>query len=376
MRAIRRKLLVAGRLDRYVATLFCASYSVAFFLVVGLFLIINLAGNLDEYFEPSADGYVPSGTLVVKFYLYSIPFIYLQVGPFVTLVAGLFTASKLVQNNEVVAALNAGVSAQRLAAPVLVIGALLAGGMFGLREWATESIGYRRDLVLDHIVERRPAPVYEEVWLEDPHEQGTNLVRIERFLTRGDGGRPTIEGLVATLKSADELAVISADRAVYEDTARGGRWRLTRGRRMTVEPPGEPLDVDFLDEVPFTPRDVHVLWKEQERPLDLSFRETSELWRRDPDNSQLQTLIEYLKTFPLANLVLLLVGLPFLFRYERGRRIEKVAGGMVLCVFYFAADFVTRSLGMQGVLAPLMASWLPVLFFGSLGVVLYGSMKT
>ena len=35
-----------------------------------------------------------------------------------------------------------------------------------------------------------------------------------------------------------------------------------------------------------------------------------------------------------------------------------------------------RSLGLQGGLAPLYAAWLPVLFFGSLGLVMYEEMKT
>lgn len=367
------RLRASGRLDRYVATLFAASYSVAFFLVVGLFLIMDLAGNLDDYFEPSPDGTVPSSALVLKFYVYSIPFIYLQVAPFVTLVAGLFTASKLVRNNEIVAALNAGVSAQRLVAPVIVGGALLGGAMFGLRECATESIGFRRDAVLDRIVERRDAPVYSEIWLKEPHADGTNLVRIDSF-TAGDDGGAEIEGLVATLREGDSLSTISADRASWDPEAE--RWRLFGGERRGVVPAEERVPVATLEEVRFTPRDVYVLWKGQARPLDLSFRETSELWRRDPDNVQLQTLVEYQKTFPLANVVLLLVGLPFLVRYDRGQRMERLVGGFLLCVFYFAADFVTRSMGMQGGLSPLMASWLPVLFFGSLGVVFYSSMKT
>ncbi len=355
-------------------TLFVASYSVAFFLVVGLFLILDLAGNLDEYFERS-EGYEPSSAMVLQYYIYSIPFIYLQVAPFVTLVAGLFTASKLVHNNEVVAALNAGVSAQRLLGPILFGGLALGAAMFGLREWATESLGFRRDLVLDRLVERRAAPVYEEVWLKDPRPGGVNLVRIESFVTDGSRGRRgSIEGLVATLRDGPSLSMLSADRAVYEELT--GRWRLERGERRGIEPSTESVRIDYLDEIRFTPRDLHVLWKGQERPLDLSFRETSELWRRDPDNAQLQTLIEYHKTFPLANLVLLLVGLPFLVRHERGRRMEKLVAGFLLCIFYFAADFVTRALGMQGLLSPLMASWLPVLFFGSLGIVFYSSMKT
>lgn len=374
LRVPKVRLRAVGRLDRYIATLFVASYSVAFFLVVGLFLIINLAGNLEDYFEPSEDGYVPPTGLVVRFYVYSVPFIYLQVAPFVTLVAGLFTASKLVRNNEIVAALNAGVSAQRLVAPVVVGGLVLAGGMFGLREWATESLGYRRDLILDHLTERRETPIYKEVWLKEPHPFGTNIVRIDEFLAPAGDATAEIRGLAAFVKGKETLVTIVADGARWDESS--GRWKLRGGWRRQIEPRGEAARVEHLKDVHFTPRDVHTMWKGQERPLDLSFAETTELWRRDPDNDALQTLIEYQKTFPMANVVLLLVGLPFLVRFERGRQTDRLVAGFLLCVFYFAADFVTRSLGMQGMLTPLMASWLPVLFFGSLGVVFYSSMKT
>lgn len=372
----KRFLLPGGRLDRYVLMLFGASYSVAFFLVVGLFLIINLAGNLDEYFEPGEDGTAPSGALIAKYYLYNTPFIYLQVAPFVTMIAGLFTASKLVRNNEVVAALGAGISAQRLIAPILVGGLALAAAMFGLREFATESIGFRRDLALDRIVERREVPVYTEIWVVDPHAHGSNIVQVERFMTGGSNGAGArVDGLVATIKREDRLLTVSADVAIWSDSQQ--RWILEGAELKVVEGPEEDATAeDVLADVRFTPRDVHTIWKGQSRPLDLSFRETTDLWRRDPDNSQLQTLVEYHKTFPLANVFLLLVALPFLVRHERGRQIEKVALGFVLCVFYFAADFITRSLGMQGNLSPLMASWLPVLFFGSLGVVFFSSMKS
>ena len=74
--------------------------------------------------------------------------------------------------------------------------------------------------------------------------------------------------------------------------------------------------------------------------------------------------------------MLLLVGLPLLMRHERGSGAEGLAKGLLLCLFFFAADFVCRNLGVQGSLDPLLASWLPVLFFGSLGIVLFESLPT
>jgi len=87
-------------------------------------------------------------------------------------------------------------------------------------------------------------------------------------------------------------------------------------------------------------------------------------------------MLQYHLTFPLANLILLLVGLPILLRHDRGRGAEGLAKGCLLCVFYFAADFVLRNQGLGGRMDPVLAAWLPILFFGSLGLALYETMRT
>jgi lipopolysaccharide export LptBFGC system permease protein LptF len=48
----------------------------------------------------------------------------------------------------------------------------------------------------------------------------------------------------------------------------------------------------------------------------------------------------------------------------------------MLCIGFFAADLVFRNLGLQATLDPRIAAWMPVLLFGSLGIVLYDSMRT
>ena len=97
---------------------------------------------------------------------------------------------------------------------------------------------------------------------------------------------------------------------------------------------------------------------------------------REPSNSQFQTLAQYSLTFPLAGLVLLLVGLPFVVVSERGRAGERIARGFFLCVVYFGVDFVARTLGLQGELGPVFSGWFPLVLFGSLGVVLTASMRS
>ena len=133
---------------------------------------------------------------------------------------------------------------------------------------------------------------------------------------------------------------------------------------------------EVLDELRFTPSDVELAWKGRENPLDLSFSESLRLLARDPTNAQYRTLLHYHMTFPLAGLILLMVGMPFVIENTRGKAAERIAKGFLLCVLYFGLDFVARTLGLQGQIGPLHAGWLPVLSFGALGVVLYGFMRS
>jgi lipopolysaccharide export system permease protein len=360
------------RLDRYVTRLFGLSFLAALLLVVGLFLILDMATNLDEYMTADDTGYAPSSSLVGAYYLLQLPFLYVQMSPYVTLVAGLFTAARLARNNEIVAALNAGVSVRRMLAPVYLGALVLAAGLFALRDGASGELGRRRDRVLDHLTERRPAPVLENLILRDRRGRPVRLSRYELPASAEETGRG--HGL-STRFVEDGLSVsIRADEA----TPLGeGRWALSGGQRL--EDDGRvrrPIPIDRLEDPRFSERDVELYWKAGEHPLDLSLSELGTLLEREPTNAQFRTLAQYGLTFPLAGLVLLLVGLPFVTVSERGRSGERIARGFFLCVAYFGVDFVARTLGLQGQVGPLISGWLPIVLFGSLGVVLTASMRS
>jgi lipopolysaccharide export system permease protein len=366
-----RALPLASRLDGYVARLFTLSYLAAFLLVVGLFLILDMATNLDDYLAADKSGYVPPTSLVRQYYLLQLPFLYLQMSPYVTLVAGMFTAARLAKNNEIVAALGAGISVRRLLATVYLGAAFLAIGMFALREGATRELGRQRDLLFDHLTERRANPVLEDLVVRDRRGRP---VRLSEYEVQEGGRESAVRGLTARFQE-DELSVaITAEDASY---AGAGRWELGHGLRHEDDGRSRrSIPLQVLEDPRFTPDDVELYWKARDHPLDLSYAELTTLLDREPTNAQYQTLLQYNLTFPLAGLVLLLVGLPFVVVSERGRAGERIARGFFLCMAYFGVDFVARTLGLQGEVGPLVSGWLPLVLFGSLGVVFTATMRS
>ena len=369
---MKRSLTPGCRIDRYVASHFVGSYVAALGLLLGLFLILDMASNLDDWLEPWPDGKTAPASLLARYYLLQLPFQYLQIAPFVTLLAAMFTANRMLRKNEVAAVLSAGVGVHRLLLPVYVFGLFLAVGMFALREAVGHGLADRRDALLDRLETKGAEQVFEGVVVRD---LSGGMVILDRYWPApADGGAPRVEGLTVRLRREGRYARIEAPRAEWD----GERFVLEEGRLSSValgEIEAEDRPVDTLEGIEMSPSVVTTFHRSRE-PLDLSFREIAELIRREPDHPAWLTLWHYHLTFPLANLVLLLVGIPVMFTYERGKGTERMAVGGLICVFYFAVDFVLRGLGLSGGLDPIWAAWLPPLAFGSLGAVLTESIRT
>lgn len=374
-KAFYRRLALGGHLDRYVGSLFFASYATAFLLVVGLFLVLDMASNIDDFLEPWEDGSQAPASVILRYYLLNIPFLYLQVAPMVTLVAGMFTVGKLVRYRETVAALAAGISGQRFLLPVFFGAGVVGLGMFALREWASTAIIDKRDALLDVLENKRFDRSYEGIWIRD---QAGSIARLGVFHpATGSPPRARVEDLSVNVHTVDGFVRYKAPSATYVNRDGEVGWLLESGERTEVRREEEVSEaVDSLADFEFSPRLALSFQRGRSNPLELSFGETRELARRDPDNVTYQTLLQYHLSFPLANLVLLLVGLPILMRHRRGSGMEGLVVGCVLCIFFLSADFVFRSLGLQGGIHPLLAGWVPLLFFGSLGAVMLDAMRT
>jgi lipopolysaccharide export system permease protein len=368
-----RRLALGGHLDRYVASLFAASWATSFLVVVGLFLIMDFAQNFDDFLEVWPDGTQPGTDLVATYYLLNIPSLFLQCAPFVCFTAGLFTLGRLAKHNEVQAALAAGLDARRVLLPIFIGGVISMLLMICVRELSSSGLARERDGIAWVLRNQQSDLVYEDLYVRDV---GGGILRLKEFRPANEEAKPEVRGLDATFKREGKWISVVADRMIYEDRAGETAWWLEAGERYEVGGEEKRTSIDRLMSFDFEPDLPLSYQRARENPLDLSIAETLILAERDPENVVYQTLLHYHLTFPLACIILLLVGLPFQLRLDRGGGADGLIRGLLLCVFYFAADFACRNFGLQGTLDPLLASWLPLLAFGSLGVALYDGIQT
>jgi lipopolysaccharide export system permease protein len=341
--------------------------------VLGLFVVLDLASHLDDFLTRSQGA--SSLALLGEYYLLSLPFLFLQGAPFITFGAGAYTLVRLVQTNEWMAVLGAGISSRRMLAPMLVLALMLAGAILAFRDVVTEELAQRRDLVYGRLIWGEERSWAEKIWVRD--RQGRPFF-VERFqMSEGSADEATIEGLEADLVFDDQWTRFRAEKAHYKREGRRGQW-LLEGATLESEDATRQreLSPEKLVVLDFEPRDVLAASKMSRDPEKLSGAEVQALVARDPDNMQLRTIEQSLWAYPFANLIFLLVGLPLALSAEKRRVLRGVLIGVILCFFYFVFDFVCRSLGMEGALSPIIAGWMPVLLFGSLGIVLTTALST
>ena len=68
--------------------------------------------------------------------------------------------------------------------------------------------------------------------------------------------------------------------------------------------------------------------------------------------------------------MIVLLGVPFALRSTRGGTLGGIGMGIMLGLVYYGAVATSAALGKGGLLPPLVAAWLPNLFFATLSVVL------
>ena len=76
-------------------------------------------------------------------------------------------------------------------------------------------------------------------------------------------------------------------------------------------------------------------------------------------------------SLPFSCLVFGLFGIPLGLRPQRTNTSIGLGLSLVFILFYYVLMTLGRSLGINGVMSPLLAAWLPNIVFGVIGIVLF-----
>ncbi|HEX6813743.1 MAG TPA: LptF/LptG family permease [Planctomycetota bacterium] len=361
-------------LDRYVGRIVAGAFAATLVFFVGIMVLLNLLDSLPSNIDKAARHGFSGLDLVLylgSYYMKLVLVFVMGMVPFVTVIACMFAVARLQQANEVVPMLFLGRSIQRVLRPMLMCGGVAALAMAASWQWVMPRVGV--SLARDESVLRQSGGQKNLV-----HEVRGD---VSFYLRAGEFDPPsaTMRDVHMVIEStlAAENTLVNAEQATWDREK--GDWRLTNGWAKRRHSAGGLLSEPqpWLERPDLTPMMLVQHSRDTIEPETLSYSDLIELSITRPNRSDVRLALHRHIAYPLANLLLLMLALPFAVFYERGSRVGRVLLAIAVCGGYMLMDLVCQSLGGQrGLVHPIVAAWSPTIVFGALGIVLFGSTKT
>ena len=343
------------RFDRYLFAVFLRYWLVVSGALLGTFLVLHLLGNSDELGQFAGS----KAELVRDILLWiglNLPYRWLEFAPYLSLIAGLAAVMHLAKRREWTPVLTSGRSALRAVLPLL-LGALLLGMLTMLvREHVQPRIAEAR-LALEWKLDDQAEWVMVDLFARSRDDQ-----RLLAGSFRPAAG--VIEGLeVYSHDNQGRDVLLTADYATWS----GDRWDLPRGGLRVV--PGVSVEpVHSFRHGELQPEDLLRAAFARTSPLDLSSSQLKEVLERDRHHRQAATLVWAWRAAPFSHLVLLLLGIPFVLRFDRRSSMEGLGYGLLLSILYFVAEIVLRDLGGRGAVSPALGGCGALVLFAGLAL--------
>ncbi|KPJ63184.1 MAG: hypothetical protein AMS15_01465 [Planctomycetes bacterium DG_23] len=375
-------------LDNYVTRTFLYTYVICLVTVIGLYIIVDAFATIDEVIEAyGLKGLLPT---LARVYIHKLPLIYYQIGFVITVMAGMFTVTRLSRYNEILAMKAAGVSVYRILWPIFVLAICITALIFVDQEMLIPALAEKIDEA-QLMLRGKKKDTLTSVFKTDSF---SNIFIAEKFIA--EESRMEGVSIVHLYPDGSQKIYITADYGLWKEDEKGNKkWYLYDGQEYhynrkqerihgtpwplspesyVIRLKDEPVNPeDFLIQSDLAPEDLF------KKEVHLALLSTAELRARAeklPNVSFLKALVYERYTFPLTNLILLMLGLPLVLREEHKSAFLSAGLCILLCVAFYGIYFACSQLSRKGMLSHIEAAWLPVLLFGALGLYLFDGVKS
>lgn len=368
--------------DRYLYSRYTYVFVVFFAASMGLFAVVDGFTNLDN-FQQKNEGAVSMLIRMLTHYVYQSSLIFDMVGPSLSVISVMVVLALLLKNNEFYPVLSTGVPTYRLARPLILGVATVAGLLAVNQELIIPRISHQ--LQANHGSSAADAKYFDsqydtKTWI---FVSGQELIPARRTILK-----PAFL-LPAPHIVQDYEPELRGDTAVYQP-AQGRRpaiWvlrnasgsldaeKLTDAGRRVVIPHKNGKDVVLLLGLSFD--------QLQNRTTGYRYLSTPDLLHRiqhpSAHASSTRAQVMHLHgrlTRPVVSLMSVFLVIPLILRKEKDNLVANILTctltlGVVLGLGY-GMDF----LGQTSLVRPEVAAWSPILFGGTLSAWLSGVVRT
>ncbi|MGE5247073.1 MAG: LPS export ABC transporter permease LptG [Verrucomicrobiota bacterium] len=354
-------------LDRYMFREFARAAAACILGFLLLFILIDFVDHAEKLLR-----YHATALEIGRYYVSMVPGMFVMISPVGTMLAVLVVISLRMRANELTAMFSGGVSLARACVPV-VIGCALLSALSLLCSELVAPIANRNAREIERL-RLRPGSVAAQF-------------AGNRYWMRGQGGilsASLVESGSRSLKGFLYFEIDPEFRPVRRIEARSatvlpdGTWELHDGEERRL---GTTMPVErFATRAYRLPETITGFLEGQTPPEEMTFSQlagyVAELHRKGYEARKYETDLHAKIAYPLLNVVVAMLAIPFALRGPRSGGIWRSIGlGLLVGFACWIILSASLSLGTRGILPPPVAAWLPGALFAATGAALFRGVR-
>ncbi len=357
-------------LDRYIIRKFLSIFLLIFFSLISVFIIITFFEQIDEIYKHNK-----TIQEFLTYLLYRIPEFIHYTLPICAMASSLLCLGFLTKTNEITAMKASGMSVYRIIAPIVVLSFLVCVVSFYLQENISPYTNKKAEEKWNEIIDIPPRSYNQ---LDQRWVMGKERNRIY-YYKHFDPNIPAFSDLSIYEFEPDSWSLkrrYFAEKAYFQE----GKllllhcwYRDFQDNRPTNFERRESLELLDVEDQRYFIKE----WKDSDQ---LNYGELSsyidDIEEKGFETVQYKVDLNYKVSFPLAGLVMTLLGIPFAFSMGKRGTLVGVGLSLLFAMIYWGAMGIFKSLGYIHFLSPFLAAWGPNLFFGLIGLYLIFNLRT
>lgn len=349
-------------IDWYILKKFLSTFVFVVLIVTSVVVTIDVTERNDKFIEHALglEG-------ILTYYLAYIPYIVNLTMPILIFIASVFITARMAGHTEIIAILASGISFRRMMRPYFV-GAIIIGlGSFYLNGWVIPDANKVRIDFQYKYFDNSNNKVERNLHFK---VAPNSYAFIETFNAPSQSGtRFTLE----TIEGTQLKEKLSARRIEWDTT--DNSWRLIGWQLRTIdgmlETVTEGREMDTT--INLSPDDFSSLYGVQETLTNPELNKYIEvLQERGDDGISIYTTEKYVRFMsPFASIILTFLGLVVSAKKRRGGAGLQIAIGFALAFLYVIFFMFAKAIAEANSMPPLLAIWIPNIFFGGVTVFMY-----
>lgn len=335
---------------------------VTFFFCMILFTLIAVAVDSSEHTENFVKSGLSTKQIFAQYYIGFIPYIWGLLFPLFVFIAVIYTTSRMAMRSEVIAILASGTSYFRFLRPYFLGGIILALLLYtASRQFIPKGNEIRSAFHVKYFDRQDLGQIgYQDTYYR--RSDSSSYVGIKYY----DSVAKSATGFfLHRIKGNEVVYNLRAD-VMKWDTAKRN-WRLTNAVERKVEEKGEVMNkFDTLNiNLNLKPSDLRYDYYLKDK---LTTAQLKDLIRMEQlrGTEGLNTLkVEWYRrsATPVSVFLLSLIGAIIASRKTRGGSGLHIAIGLIIAAIFILADKFSSTFSVKGNFHPLLAAWVPNLFF-------------